>query len=318
MSNLTVHSSCWFLFPLFVFLPGAPGMHQTCPPVPTPPVYIKYVPPCPHTTTMVTHVPPVPPPPTLSVAKEPPCLERPASPSTLREPQPSAPPVKLRPAPSPFGSSPGKLIDLNLVRPRPPSGSTARTDTPLTPTLRSRKPQRATPKSLTAIDAEDSPDKDESDDEPPYTGHRITGIDRWWEYLDAEGPLRNVTGHPDYVPQSGQQPQKSIVGGVGAKEAKEHVVEQQLFLEGKRVEDGSMSSFAALLTGPWWPEAFWEAFEESLEGFKAALPRLKFLSANSLSIILAVLARFLGGLLLNNAWGLSESVSTSALHWPVE
>ncbi|KAJ7024524.1 hypothetical protein C8F04DRAFT_1192338 [Mycena alexandri] len=67
MSNLTVHSSCWFLFPLFVFLPGAPGMHQTCPPVPTPPVYIKYVPPCPHTTTMVTHVPPVPPPPTPSV-----------------------------------------------------------------------------------------------------------------------------------------------------------------------------------------------------------------------------------------------------------
>ncbi|KAJ7037567.1 hypothetical protein C8F04DRAFT_1180308 [Mycena alexandri] len=69
MSNLTVHCSCWFLFPLFVFLPGAPCMHQTCPPVPTPPVYIKYVPPCPHTTTMVTHVPPVPPPPTPGVGR---------------------------------------------------------------------------------------------------------------------------------------------------------------------------------------------------------------------------------------------------------
>ncbi|KAJ7689748.1 hypothetical protein B0H16DRAFT_1752806 [Mycena metata] len=140
-----------------------------------------------------------------TASKEPPSLERPVNPGPSKEPQPSAPLVKPRPAPSPFGSSPGKLTDLNLARPRPPSGSTDRTDTPPTPTPRSRKSQGATPKSLTAIAVEDSPDEDESDDEPPYTGYRITGIDRWWEYLDADGPLRNVTGHPDYVPQSGQQ-----------------------------------------------------------------------------------------------------------------
>ncbi|KAJ7016668.1 hypothetical protein C8F04DRAFT_1280887 [Mycena alexandri] len=126
-------------------------------------------------------------------------------------PAPPAPPpaAKLRPAPAPFCSSPGKIADLNLLRPRPPS-SAHRASTPLTPTPPSRKRQLATPRSLAAIDAEDddSPDEgEESEDEQPlYTGHRISSIKRWWEYLDADGPLLNVTGHPDYVPERSQQP----------------------------------------------------------------------------------------------------------------
>ncbi|KAJ7038349.1 hypothetical protein C8F04DRAFT_1179971 [Mycena alexandri] len=123
---------------------------------------------------------------------------------------PALPPA-LRHAPSPFRSSPGKLADLNLVKPRSPRGSIDRSSPPPTPTPQSRNHQQRTPKSLVAIDAEDSPgeetDEEKSDaDEPAYTGHRITSIHRWWEYLDADGPLLNITGHPDYVPEHGQQP----------------------------------------------------------------------------------------------------------------
>ncbi|KAJ7752278.1 hypothetical protein B0H16DRAFT_1723624 [Mycena metata] len=140
-----------------------------------------------------------------------------AAPPTAPGPPAPPPRAKLRPAPSPFGSSPGKIADLNLVKPRPPSGSTNRAKTPPTPTPRSRNPRPATPRSLAAIDAdddgadsleEDSENESEKSDsdEPSYTGHRITSIQRWWEYLDADGPLKNVTGHPDYVPERGQQP----------------------------------------------------------------------------------------------------------------
>ncbi|KAJ7734682.1 hypothetical protein B0H16DRAFT_1731742 [Mycena metata] len=139
----------------------------------------------------------------------------PWQPQVAALPAPPAPPVlphavKLRPAPAPFHSSPGKIADMNLVRPRPPLAH--RTSTPLTPTPPSRKRQPTTPRSLAAIDAEqdDSPDEEQSelcmDDEPLYTGHRLSSIKRWWEYLDADGPLLNVTGHPDYVPERGQQP----------------------------------------------------------------------------------------------------------------
>ncbi|KAJ7749881.1 hypothetical protein B0H16DRAFT_1460911 [Mycena metata] len=128
----------------------------------------------------------------------------------LKPPFVPAPAVKLRRAPSPFRASPGKLVDLNLAKPRTPRGSTDRTATPPTPTPASRKPPPRSPRSLTAIDADEdnSPEEDseKSDDEPLYTGYRMTSIQRWWEYLDADGPLLNVTGHPDYVPQRGQQP----------------------------------------------------------------------------------------------------------------
>ncbi|KAJ7036484.1 hypothetical protein C8F04DRAFT_1258049 [Mycena alexandri] len=135
-------------------------------------------------------------------------------PNRLRAPRTRAHPSLLPPfpalrhAPSPFRSSPGKLADLNLVKPRSPRGSIDRSSPPPTPTPQSRNHQQRTPKSLVAIDAEDSPgeetDEDKSDaDEPAYTGHRITSIHRWWEYLDADGPLLNITGHPDYVPEHG-------------------------------------------------------------------------------------------------------------------
>ncbi|KAJ7027837.1 hypothetical protein C8F04DRAFT_1266624 [Mycena alexandri] len=123
---------------------------------------------------------------------------------------PPAPAMKLRRAPSPFRASPGKLVDLNLPKPHAPRGSTNRMSTPPTPSPSSRKPPQRAPRSLAAIDADDddSPEEDneQSDDEPAHTGHRLTGIQRWWEYLDADGPLLNITGHPDYVPQRGQQP----------------------------------------------------------------------------------------------------------------
>ncbi|KAJ7020704.1 hypothetical protein C8F04DRAFT_1274620 [Mycena alexandri] len=123
---------------------------------------------------------------------------------------PPAPAMKLRRTPSPFRASPGKLVDLNLPKPHAPRGSTNRMSTPPTPTPSSRKPPQRAPRSLAAIDADDddSPedDNEQSDDEPAHTGHRLTGIQRWWEYLDADGPLLNITGHPDYVPQRGQQP----------------------------------------------------------------------------------------------------------------
>ncbi|KAJ7023331.1 hypothetical protein C8F04DRAFT_1193583 [Mycena alexandri] len=130
-------------------------------------------------------------PPTDCACREPAPTHRCSCPSPRPAPCPlSLPLFSGQTRRSEFGEAPG-----------PPRGSIDRSSPPLHPTPQSRNHQQRTPKSLVAIDAEDSPgeetDEEKSDaDEPAYTGHRITSIHRWWEYLDADGPLLNITGHP--------------------------------------------------------------------------------------------------------------------------
>lgn len=126
----------------------------------------------------------------------------------------TAPPVKQRPqllrAVSPFRSTPA--IDYFSLQP-PYKPATDRPPTPPTPTPAGRKRQRQrvtrTPRSLAAIDADDDEDESEEescDDTEPTQYPPESSIHRWWEYLDGDGPLLNKTGHPDYVPERGQQP----------------------------------------------------------------------------------------------------------------
>ncbi|KAJ7716567.1 hypothetical protein B0H16DRAFT_1741230 [Mycena metata] len=128
-----------------------------------------------------------------------------AHPATAKQ-QSKSRPQPLR-AVSPFRSTP--VIDYFALQP-PYAPATERPPTPPTPTPSGRKPRRATrtPRSLAAIDADDEEDESDenSDDAGPTQYAPESSIHRWWEYLDVDGPLLNKTGHPDYVPERGQQP----------------------------------------------------------------------------------------------------------------
>lgn len=128
-----------------------------------------------------------------------------AHPATAKQ-QSKSRPQPLR-AVSPFRSTPA--IDYFALQP-PYAPATERPPTPPTPTPSGRKPRRATrtPRSLAAIDADDEEDESDenSDDAGPTQYAPESSIHRWWEYLDVDGPLLNKTGHPDYVPERGQQP----------------------------------------------------------------------------------------------------------------
>ncbi|KAJ7024584.1 hypothetical protein C8F04DRAFT_1270124 [Mycena alexandri] len=127
-------------------------------------------------------------------------------------PEPTTPP---RPAISPFNSIVRQTTAYQsfvLCSPPKPATNQACAHTPPTPTPPDKKRQRVTrtPKSLAVIDAESdgkdgSDEGSESDDAPPRYPPE-SSIHRWWEYIDTDGPLWNRTGHPDYVPERGQQP----------------------------------------------------------------------------------------------------------------
>ncbi|KAJ7829914.1 hypothetical protein B0H13DRAFT_2372262 [Mycena leptocephala] len=94
--------------------------------------------------------------------------------------------------------APVKPMNPVCFRSPPPraSGSYCRSQTPPTPTPRAPKHcQSKAPRCLVDIAASDSESRGESDEEVA-----------WDRDNEDETPLRNRTGHPDYIPEPGQQP----------------------------------------------------------------------------------------------------------------
>ncbi|KAJ7921968.1 hypothetical protein B0H13DRAFT_1866208 [Mycena leptocephala] len=120
----------------------------------------------------------------------------PRSPETPRRAAPSTAAIQK--------SNSVRVTPINPVRfhpaspPTPAPASYRNPRTPESPTPRSRNPH-PTPRKLADIaaasESESEEDPTESDEEHAWEGD-----------TEAEGPLLNPTGHPDYVPQPGQQP----------------------------------------------------------------------------------------------------------------